>query len=174
MKAMAPKKGKEGTKGQSQIVKENAATVAFYRNMILGSFGIYIVVKCILGDFFSLQNILLFILATACFGGSYHFMVFMSRPKISDSGQIIDSGVDLNMEGGVAEHVKDLIILTSAVQVLSLISNYFWFLWLLAPARGFWILWVNILSPYFFQEAPAQEVDEKKQRKLERKMMRRH
>ena len=28
-------------------------------------------------------------------------------------------------------HVKDLIILTSGVQVLSLISNYFWLLWFL-------------------------------------------
>lgn len=41
-----------------------------------------------------------------------------------------------------------------------------------APGRGFYILWVNILSPYFFQEAPPQEVDEKKQKKLERKMRR--
>lgn len=30
-----------------------------------------------------------------------------------------------------SRHVKDLIILTSGVQILSLISNYFWLLWLL-------------------------------------------
>lgn len=35
--------------------------------------------------------------------GSYQFMVFMSRPKLSDNGTIIDSGSDLNMEGGIAE-----------------------------------------------------------------------
>ncbi|XP_075228576.1 transmembrane protein 208 isoform X2 [Lycorma delicatula] len=169
---MPPKKGKEGTKGQKQIVEENTATVTFYRNMILGAVGIFVLVKFILGDFFTIQNILLFILASICYAASYHFMVFMSKAKLTETGQIIDSGVDLNMEGGIAEHVKDLIILTSAVQVLSLLSNYFWVLWLLAPARGFWLLWVNILSPYFFQQAPAPEVDEKKQRKLERKMRR--
>ena len=34
---------------------------------------------------------------------SYQFMAFMARAKYTDSGQLIDSGVDLNMEGGVAE-----------------------------------------------------------------------
>lgn len=170
---MAPKKGKEGTKGQKQILEENVATLNFYRNMVFGANGIYLILTFLLGDFFSLQSILLFILSTATFVGSYQFLVFMSRPKLSETGQLIDGGLDLNMEGGLSEHFKDLIILTSGVQVLSLISNYFWFLWLLAPARGIWLLWKNILSPYFFQEAPAQEIDEKKQRKLERKMMRR-
>lgn len=32
-------------------------------------------------------------------------MVFMARPKYTETGQIIDSGVDLNMEGGIAEYV---------------------------------------------------------------------
>lgn len=35
--------------------------------------------------------------------GSYQFMSFMARAKYTDSGQLFDSGVDLNMEGGVAE-----------------------------------------------------------------------
>lgn len=35
--------------------------------------------------------------------GSYQFMAFMSKPKIADNGSILDSGNDLNMEGGIAE-----------------------------------------------------------------------
>lgn len=35
--------------------------------------------------------------------GSYQFMVFMSKAKYSDSGVLLDSGNDLNMEGGIAE-----------------------------------------------------------------------
>lgn len=35
--------------------------------------------------------------------GSYQFMAFMSKAKLSDSGAILDSGNDLNMEGGIAE-----------------------------------------------------------------------
>lgn len=30
-------------------------------------------------------------------------MVFMAKPKYTESGQLIDSGTDLNMEGGIAE-----------------------------------------------------------------------
>lgn len=32
-------------------------------------------------------------------------MVFMSRPKYTETQQLIDPGVDLNMEGGIAEQV---------------------------------------------------------------------
>jgi hypothetical protein len=30
-------------------------------------------------------------------------MVYMAKPNYADSGQLLDSGVDLNMEGGIAE-----------------------------------------------------------------------
>lgn len=45
-----------------------------------------------------------------------------------------------------------------------------------APARAFHLLWVNILAPYIFQPAPEDtqpQMTEKKQKKMERKMMRR-
>lgn len=69
--------------------------------------------------------------------------------------------------------MKDIIILTAGCQVLSSISNYFWLLWLFAPLRGGWILWKNILQPYFFQSGPVEpELNEKKQKKMDRKMKR--
>jgi len=36
-------------------------------------------------------------------GASYQFMIFMSRAKYSETGALLDSGNDLNMEGGIAE-----------------------------------------------------------------------
>lgn len=36
---------------------------------------------------------------------SYQFMAFMSKAKFSESGAILDSGNDLNIEGGIAEWV---------------------------------------------------------------------
>lgn len=170
---MAPHKGKQGTKGQKQIVEENVTTLKFYRNMALGvNIVYYIVAVCVLNGSFTFGTIAMLMVSTAVYIGSYQFMAYISAPKYTESGQLLDSGIDLNMEGGLAEHVKDLIILTSGCQLLSLISNFFWLFWLLAPGRAFWLLWVNVLSPYFFQEAPSSEVDEKKQRKLERRMKR--
>lgn len=34
---------------------------------------------------------------------SYQFMAFMSKAKVSETGAILDSGNDLNIEGGIAE-----------------------------------------------------------------------
>lgn len=36
---------------------------------------------------------------------SYQFMAFMSKAKYSETGALLDSGSDLNMEGGIAEYV---------------------------------------------------------------------
>ena len=33
-------------------------------------------------------------------------MAYMAKAKYSESGQLIDSGIDLNMEGGIAELVN--------------------------------------------------------------------
>ncbi|KAG7211269.1 hypothetical protein KM043_010576 [Ampulex compressa] len=171
---MSTKKGKVATKGAKQIAEENVTTLSFYRNMILAALGLRLTIMMLFFEFTMLQ-ITLTIFSGIVYIGSYHFMTYIARATYSESGQLLDSGIDLNMEGGIAEHVKDLIILASGIQVLSLISNYFWLLWLLVPIRGGWMLWKQILSPWL--SAPSQEqpeISEKKQRKLEKKMARRH
>ncbi|XP_017794258.1 PREDICTED: transmembrane protein 208 [Habropoda laboriosa] len=171
---MTTKKTKVATKGAKQIVEENVTTLTFYQNMIIGAIGIYFTVMMLLFNFTTL-SITLTIFSGIVYIGSYQFMKYIAHATYAESGQLLDSGIDLNMEGGIAEHVKDLIILTSGVQVLSLISNYFWLLWLLVPLRGGWMVWKQILAPWFFAPAPEQpEISEKKQRKLEKKMARRH
>jgi len=44
-----------------------------------------------------------------------------------------------------------------------------------APGRALYLLWVNILGPWFTAEssAPGQEPNEKKQRRQERRQMKR-
>lgn len=43
------------------------------------------------------------IIVFAIHGAAYQFMKMISRPQLSENGSIIDSGTDLNMEGGIAE-----------------------------------------------------------------------
>jgi len=52
-----PQKGKQGTKGQKQIVEENTATLNFYRNMVFIANGIYLTVTCIMSDTYNMQMI---------------------------------------------------------------------------------------------------------------------
>ncbi|KAK0166779.1 hypothetical protein PV327_004264 [Microctonus hyperodae] len=172
---MAPptKSTKVATRGAKLIVEENSSTLNFYRNMVFGAAGLYLTLIVVFFEF-TMLTIFLTLLSGITYIASYQFMAYIAKPKYSESGQLLESGVDLNMEGGIAEHVKDLIILTAGCQVASLISNYFWLFWLLAPVRAFYMLWIKVLSPWFFSEPQEQpEINEKKQRKLERKMARR-
>nr|AAL48551.1 RE03116p [Drosophila melanogaster] len=172
---MAPQqKGKQGTKGAKQIVEENKTTLTFYRNMAIGcaapalllSFLVFEVTK---------TSVFMHILSLLILGSSYQFMAFMSQAKYSESGALLDSGNDLNMEGGIAENVKDLIILTSGTLLLALISNYFWLVLLLAPIRAGWMLWGSVIQPWLSQRNAQDDnpqVDEKKQKKMDRRMRR--
>jgi len=176
MEEFSKKKGKAGTRGQQQIARENVETITSYRNMILGSNGIFFLMMTTLGANYFKTEIVMFFVAFIVYVGCFQFLFKLGNPKYTEpegKGQLLDPGLDLNMESGMAEHVKDLIILTSAAQLSSLISNYFWCLLLLAPARGFWMLWKNIVSPWLFAPAPEpDEMDEKKKAKIDRKMRR--
>ncbi|XP_074661873.1 transmembrane protein 208-like [Tubulanus polymorphus] len=164
-----PPKGKQATKGQKQIVEENKSTLNYYLYIITAVNAVYILLQVLLfWDSFTLFYWFLYGLALTVSIGCYQFMAYMAKAKYGASGNLIDGGIDLNMESGMAEHTKDMIILTAVSQSLSLISGYFWLLLLLGPIRGFYLLWVNILSPWFFAEPPP-EMDEKKKKKLERK-----
>ncbi|XP_001987683.2 transmembrane protein 208 isoform X2 [Drosophila grimshawi] len=168
-----PQKGKQATKGAKQIVEGNKSTLAFYRNMAIGCAAPAVLLSFLVFEFTKL-TVFMVTLALLILGAAYQFMVFMSRAKYSESGALLDSGNDLDMEGGIAEHVKDLIILTSGTLLLSLISNYFWMVLLLAPIRAAWMLWGAVIQPWLSSRNAAEEpeVDEKKQRKLDRKMRR--
>jgi len=173
MAVMTQKKGKEGTKGAKQIVEENATTLMFYRNMIFGSLATYVALMLILSSGFTGWDIFFLVFAIIINGACQYFMMFMAKTVYSEAGGLIDSGVDLNMEAGIAEHVKDVIILTSGCQVLSFFSNYFWLLWLLVPLKAMYYVWTKVIAPWVFAPAPEQTpADEKKQRKMERRMRR--
>lgn len=170
---MAPK-GKVGTKGKKQIHEENEATLKFYTRVILGANTIYAAANLLFYDT-SFGTWFLFLFALVVYIGSYRSMAAMAKPAFDSDGSLLDGGIDLNMEQGMAEHLKDAILLTAIVQVLSTLSSYFWYLWLLAPARALQLLWVNFLGPWFSAESsvPQEEVNEKKQRRQERRQMKR-
>ena len=145
--------------------------------MILGANGIYFLVMTLFGFIYQTTQIAMFLLVLVIYIGSFQFLFRLGTPKTSEpdgKGQLLDPGLDLNMESGMAEHVKDIIILTSIAQITSLLSNYFWLLLLLAPIRLLRMAWVNIISPWLFAPPPddQEEMSEKKQKKLDRKMKR--
>jgi len=173
MEAFAKKKGKVGTRGAGQIIKENDESLIFYRNMILGANGLYFLTMAIMGRSYAAFDIAMFIISAISYIGCFQFMRFMAKPQTTLDGTVIGPGTDLNMEGGLADNVKDMIILTAGSQAFSLLSNWLWLLLLLAPLRAFYMLWTSVIAPWIFQPAEEDdEVSDKKRRKQERQMKR--
>ncbi|VVD02789.1 transmembrane protein 208 isoform X2 [Leptidea sinapis] len=171
---MPPQPKKAPTKGAKQVVVENEATINFYRNM---AGAVALLYSAIMFGFYNDQItsglVFLNVMVMIVYVGCYQMMRYMSQALYTDEGVLVDAGLDLNMEGGIGEHIKDIVILTSITHALAIISNYFWLLLLFIPVRGFWLVWKNFLGPWFFQEAPQDaEMDEKKRKKMERRMRR--
>lgn len=90
------------TKGAKQIVEENVATLKFYRHMSLIACAIFLVVVLLIKSF-SGTIITMTVITLLIHGAANQFMKMMSKPQLMETGAILDSGTDLNLEGGVAE-----------------------------------------------------------------------
>ncbi|XP_014366190.2 transmembrane protein 208 [Papilio machaon] len=166
-------KQKQPTRGFKQIIAENASTVLFYRNITLAAGAFYNTFFF----FFFYEHMCplvmcMNILATMIYITCYHLMRYVSRPEYSMmTYQLIDPGHDLNMEGGIGENLKDIMIITSMTHLMALISNKFWLALLIIPVKGFYLFWVNILGPWFNvdeldnieEEVKRQNTDQMKQ-----------
>jgi len=171
-KSESTPKGKVGKKGQKKIHEENLETLSFWSKSIFICCVMTLLTLVILWTSYGVFHVILQAFGCGVLIACYKFMSMMATPILSETGALIDAGSDLNCESGTAEYVKDIVIVTLLTTVLGLISSYFWLLWLVVPVFAFYKLWVNILSPWFFQEPPP-EVDEKKAKKMERKQQRR-
>ena len=101
MEQFAKKKGKEGTRGAGQIMKENAATLVFYRNMIMGVNALYFATNTLMGHSYFTFDIVMFIISAILYIASFQMMRSMGQPADDTT-----PGLDLNMQGGMAEHLK--------------------------------------------------------------------
>lgn len=170
---LAPKKGKQATKGQKQIYEENQDTLKWYAIMA----GVSLCLKLIFSSSFTTTtSTLLTIFAALIQMLALGSMYYMAKPVLSGpSKNVVDGGVDLNLSGGFADKLKDLITTTSFCTVGSIYSNGFWLVWLWLPVYYAYKIWVSVIAPWIFQQAPEgppAEVAEKKRRKMERKMAR--
>lgn len=167
----APKKGKQATKGQKQIYEGNMDTIKFYLIMAVAT----ICLKLFLSLSTTLDlNLIMTIAAILAQSAAIYAMYHMAKPVVSGpSNTVVDGGIDLNLKGGFADYLKDLIITTAICSVLSILSNGWWLLWLWLPCFYVYKFWVSVIAPWIFQAAPEQpEMDEKKRQKKERKRAR--
>ncbi|OQV20713.1 putative Transmembrane protein 208 [Hypsibius exemplaris] len=170
---MVPEPRKQAAKGQRQIYRENKETIFFYSCVIAAANVIYVAAtRLFFWEEFSFKFQMIFVVTSVIYLASFLLMKRMAKSRFSAlDGGLVDAGTDLNMSSGMAEHIKDIILLLAIVQCAGLVWNYFWLALLLIPARAAFMLWRSVLAPYIFAPAPP-EADEKKQKKQERRMNR--
>ena len=155
------KDGKVGTRGAQQIARENVKTITLYRNIILGVNGItFLIMKIQFASFLqSSTEIGMLLLLLLFYFGCFQYLFQLGTPKTSEpdgKGQLIEPGLDLNMDDGMTEHVKDAIILAATAQIVSPFMyvfgfwNYYWLALSFALIRIFlWMVWKPIIAPWF-------------------------
>ncbi|KAH9363431.1 hypothetical protein HPB48_006033 [Haemaphysalis longicornis] len=165
---MPPKKGKQGPKGHKKIVRDNKKTIRFCSTVAVAALSIHLLEHLLLWrHLITTSYVLLYLFTLLVYVGCIQTMRYMARASYSDDGKLLDAGINLNT-AGVGKHSQDLIILTACAQTLSLVTTYAWCIyWLLALGRSFYLFWVNVLGPRFFQPRPA-EFDEKELKTSER------
>eukprot|EP00741_Cyanophora_paradoxa_P016142 tig00000042_g15582.t1 len=99
----------------------------------------------------------------------YSDLSSFARVDLDEKGQIDDAGQDLDSKG-IVEYYFDVLYITLFVQAGTMISDWFWLVYLVIPAFALYKAWVYIIYPWWFakQEEP-EEMDEKKRRKMERR-----
>ncbi len=172
-------KGKQATRGLKQIIEENEVSRKFYMRFYLITNLVYVVLRyAFFWTSFESKFIIVYSLSSFVQLLALVYMVHISQPVYSDdseSKKIIDYNMDLNMAGGgnMCEYLKDLILLPAFVYLLSLYTNYAWFLLLAIPVYVVVKLWTTVLAPWIFAPAPEpNEAAESKKAKEKRKTIR--
>ena len=81
----------------------------------------------------------------------------------------------MNSSNSLGDGMKDVIITTSVVQVLSsIISNYFMFIWTVVPGRAMYLLWIHVLHPFIFSGSGQGDHNEATESKKSKKKMKYH
>uniref|UniRef100_A0A1D1YEL8 Transmembrane protein 208 n=1 Tax=Anthurium amnicola TaxID=1678845 RepID=A0A1D1YEL8_9ARAE len=109
---------------------------------------------------------------SAAYALPYQQLAKMAKPTHSDDGELLDGGFDMNSEG-VCGYLHDVIYITSFVQLMSILSDKFWYTYLLIPAFGAYKLsglFKGILSGS--EEPEEDEKTRRKREKVERKASR--
>ncbi|CAL5374891.1 unnamed protein product [Camellia sinensis] len=103
----------------------------------------------------------------------YQQLATMAKPTYSESGELEDGGFDLTTDE-VCRYLHDVIYITGFVQLTTIISEKFWYIYLVIPAFATYKL-LGVVKGFMSLGSEGPEEDEKsrkKREKMERKVSR--
>ncbi|KAL9256879.1 Transmembrane protein 208-like protein [Drosera capensis] len=160
--------------GAKKRKEENARHMSKLLRLIIACNVIYILVRMvILHSSFTWKHWIGLVLTSAAYFLPYQQLANMAKPTFADDGELEDGGFDMS-SGGVCEYLHDLIYITGFVQIASILSDKFWYTYLVIPAFGIYKA-SGLIKAFLPGDSEGETEDEKtrkKREKLERKAAR--
>eukprot|EP00475_Leptophrys_vorax_P013389 TRINITY_DN19785_c0_g1_i1.p1 TRINITY_DN19785_c0_g1~~TRINITY_DN19785_c0_g1_i1.p1 ORF type:complete len:174 (+),score=20.94 TRINITY_DN19785_c0_g1_i1:94-615(+) len=161
--------------GAKKRKDENEKHMQRLQQLIVTVNAIYILVRLsIFFSTFTWRHWVGLVISTFAYKTCFDQLASLAEPSFDDAGGLLDGGADLSM-GGMCAYLHDIIYITAFVQVASILSDWFWLVYLVIPGFGLWKLWEVVLYPYFFTKTEPGHEDprekkrrEKQERKAER------
>eukprot|EP00250_Pteridium_aquilinum_P029110 c3852_g1_i1 orf=176-700(+) len=147
---------------------ENVRHIRFLQRLILASNAIFVVVRLlILHSSFTWKHWIGLLVTSGAYKLIYDQLAGMAKATFDENGELVDGGFDMT-QGGLCSYLHDVLYITVFVQLTSIVSDKFWFVYLVIPIFALYKLWKLVLHPYIFQSSSEEAEDEKAKRKREK------
>ncbi|XP_034682382.1 transmembrane protein 208 homolog [Vitis riparia] len=157
--------------GAKKRKEENSRHMTKLLRLIIACNVIYVLVRMLFFySTFTWKHWIGLLLTTAAYVIPYRQLASMAKPAYHDDGELLDGGFDMST-GGVCGYLHDVIYITSFVQIMSIISEKFWYTYLVIPAFGGYKIFglTRGLLSQSSEGATEDEKTRKKREKMERK-----
>ncbi|CAA0820001.1 Protein of unknown function (DUF788 [Striga hermonthica] len=153
--------------GAKKRKEENARHMKNLLRLIIASNAIYLVIR--IGVFYSSftwKHLVGLILTSLAYFIPYQQLNSMAMPTFSDDGELLDGGFDMST-GGICGYLHDVIYITLFVQLSSIISEKFWYIYLVIPGFAAYQLF-GLVKGFLSHSSEGAEEDEKTRKKREK------
>lgn len=153
--------------GAKKRREENSRHMKNLIRLIIACNVIYLVVRAgIFHSTFKWKHWVGFILTFFAYVIPYQQLASMAKPAYTDDGDLLDGGFDMST-GGICGYLHDVIYITGFVQLASIISEKFWYIYLVIPAFAAYKL-IGLVKGFLPGRSEDGEEDEKTRKKREK------
>ncbi|GER27793.1 transmembrane protein-like protein [Striga asiatica] len=153
--------------GAKKRKEENARHMKTLLRLIIASNAIYLLLR--IGVFYSSftwKHLVGLILTSLAYFIPYQQLDSMAKPTFTDDGELLDGGFDMST-GGICGYLHDVIYITLFVQLSSIISEKFWYIYLVIPGFAAYQLF-GLVKGFLSHSSEGAEEDEKTRKKREK------
>ncbi|KAK6248163.1 hypothetical protein QUC31_019728 [Theobroma cacao] len=122
--------------GAKKRKEENTRHMANLRRIIIACNVIFVLVRMLIfHSSFTWKHWVGLVLTSAAYFIPYQQLAQMAKPTYANDGELLDGGFDMST-GGICGYLHDVIYITSFVQLMSIISEKFWYTYLVVSGTS--------------------------------------